>query len=386
MAVRLALVLSLARGALAAPVRNVNGSHVNALQTTTTTQPDCTTSAGYTDYITDEKGDLSIPTCFGATATGKCSCQTGTVASTHTSLLAGSTAATSQQCMSADTSGDVFYMSDACNMGASTYATPAALTMITTCLTPDRTDANLPTATMFVLGDSHMGATAPGLVYAVRGHYQVRHLRTNTYGIFPHSIEAVCGNDCTTDAQYVTIYNQILSTLSSVMQQGDVVALASWSAGWGMTPLVGTGVESTTQTTMDMMKETMLDAVITPAGGSLVIFGDWPYFESNGVAGQPPSGTPAAADVRVQMELKPQAEALAAANTNVHYVSLVGLFCESDLDSLTTGATEMAAGQCSYNIPGTTINGYANQEHLNTVGSIYMWPFICDELTTAGLI
>ena len=37
-------------------------------------------------------------------------------------------------------------------------------------------------------------------------------------------------------------------------------------------------------------------------------------------------------------------------------------------------------------VPGTELSAFRDHGHINTVGSIYMWPHICDAMESIGLM
>jgi hypothetical protein len=53
------------------------------------------------------------------------------------------------------------------------------------------------------------------------------------------------------------------------------------------------------------------------------------------------------------------------------------LFCDQTM-KLPADAKYAPKGACDGKIPGTNLQAYANDNHLNTMGSIYLWPYICD--------
>ena len=47
-----------------------------------------------------------------------------------------------------------------------------------------------------------------------------------------------------------------------------------------------------------------------------------------------------------------------------------------------------AAGQplCLNTLPGTEVNAFRDNDHVNTAGSIYLWPHMCDAMEAVGLM
>jgi hypothetical protein len=262
-----------------------------------------------------------------------------------------------------------------------------AVDLITQCLTPDRTSPDLPSSTIFVLGDGHAAAILPALVLAVRGAFQVRHLYTETVGLFPHRVAQTTkrGAAQTNFFRYIDVYEHILDTLRARMQRGDVVVLSMHSGNWN--PANGAigkshkdgSVVDLNSTAVDLMDHDLLHGVVEPAKAKLFVLGDWPYFKTFGLGSQPPRGNPAAIepDLSLHAQLQAQLLPLLKSNKALHYASLAPLFCQQGT-TLEHNSTTAPKGACSWNIPGTSIQAYSDDNHLNTVGSIYMWPHLCD--------
>merc|ERR1740138_190654 len=92
-----------------------------------------------------------------------------------------------------------------------------------------------------------------------------------------------------------------------------------------------------------------------------------------------PSRSQHAASVEYQTELQRQILPLLERHTRLRYMSLFPLFCKSGM-KLDSNWTDVPKGQCSHHIPGTSIEGFSNENHLATVGAIYMWPYICEQI------
>ena len=60
---------------------------------------------------------------------------------------------------------------------------------------------------------------------------------------------------------------------------------------------------------------------------------------------------------------------------NAHFVPLKQLLCDAG-----------EGGTCLGTVPGTELNAFRDHGHINTVGSIYMWPHICDAMESIGLM
>jgi hypothetical protein len=252
--------------------------------------------------------------------------------------------------------------------------------LITQCLTPDRSSPDLPAKTMFLLGDCHSAVILPGLVLAVRGAYQVRHVYSNNCGLFPHR-DPSGATWFTNYERYVDVYSRILQTLREQMRSGDAVVISMHGANWlGHTGTVGRSANGTIidlpdTTPFDMMERDLLQGVVQKAKGELIILGDWPYFENAN------HGTPDRKEAKVNQhaQVQEQLGPYIKRNKALRYESLVPAFCDAGT-VLDNKWTMTPKGACSWNIPGSSIAAYADDNHLRTVGSIYMWPYLCDIL------
>jgi hypothetical protein len=257
--------------------------------------------------------------------------------------------------------------------------------LITECLTPNRNLTDHPVKTMFLLGDSHSAALLPALVLAVRGKYQVRHVYSDVVGLVPHRMHE--GRD-TNPGRFVDVYNHILTTLKSEFVEDDVVVLAMHAANFnhgvnpGDFPVTGRKgqghVSDLNVSAVDLIQQDLLEGIVGPAHGKLFILGDWPYFPN---LANPSSGLvdgKAEAKVDGQAKLQAQIEPLLGSqHPALRYKSLLPFFCSKGT-VLQNSWTTAPEGACSSNIPGTNLQAFADDHHLTTVGSIYMWPHLCD--------
>jgi hypothetical protein len=269
------------------------------------------------------------------------------------------------------------------------------------CLTPDRSSRDHPTKTMFVIGDGHVGVLMPSLVLAVRGRFQVRHVRSDSLGVFPHRHVSM-----TNGARFIDLYKHLLTTLRKQMTIGDVLVVSMYAGNWasdvGAIGLIGGSggntsgsVEDIDSTAVQMLEHDLLQGVVEPSHGKLFIFGEWPYYgasqgQATSLLGKvssllgfsPGTALISDADVTHQAELQRLLEPLLAHHPALHYVPLLPLFCDlgTELDNNWTTAPK---GSCRQTIPGTSIQAYSDDSHVNTVGSIYMWPHVCDAMEAA---
>jgi hypothetical protein len=259
--------------------------------------------------------------------------------------------------------------------------------LITECLTPNRKLHDHPEQTIFLLGDSHSAAILPALVLAVRGAYQVRHVYSDVVGLFPHRTheESELGVELDSNpGRFVDVYNYILKTLKAQMVQGDVVVLSMHASNFnhGSSPSSMSiiarqdngPVGDVDLTAVDLMERDLLEGVVGPAHGRLFILGDWPYFPDVRKALHRASGV---VKVDGQAKLQAQLEPLLERHPALRYKSLVPMFCTPGT-ALQNNWTTTPKGACSSTIPGTNLHAFADDTHLSTVGSIYMWPHLCD--------
>jgi hypothetical protein len=352
----------------------------------------------FLDYVHDASGNMTIPTSFGRRQEGGCECRLQSARPYCTSRQARDSLPTDNEnnvpyCLSTYDDGPkglrMWEEDTACELHVAHVTKPFGQEeedVITKCLTPDRSSPHHPPRTMFVIGDTHVGALMPALVLAARGTFQIRHVSSNGVGIFPHD-----DNTVTNLERFVNVYNHILSTLHKEMVKDDVVVVPMWAHNWlrerGAIALSrdGRGVEDVASTPVEMMLKDLLQGIVEPARGKLVIIGEWPYFTGNSGYFTPPSGDPYAprnaADVKEQAVMQRLVAPLAKTHAALHYLSLLPLFCGRELEDDWVVAPE---GACGWNIPGTAIPAYSNANHLSTVGAIYLWPFLCDAMHDGG--
>jgi hypothetical protein len=374
------------------------------------------------DYVADGIGNMSIPTSLGRRQKSGCSCRFPERWSKHghasrlargshpwddegdfpycLSTYSGTHRPSEHGNRNPETRENVQMMFEGRPCMAEVAGVTRAIDdevkdLITTCLTPDRKSYDLPSKTMFLLGDCHSAVILPGLVLAVRGIYQIRHVYSDSVGLFPHHADQnglhSIQHSKTNTARFVDVYQHILQVIRTRMQPGDVVVISqftgNWNAAWnGKNGAVGrlhgkTGpvVDLEGVTPVDLMEKDLLQGIVQPKGGRLFVLGDWPYFPAvDGMHGKPSS---AEAKVEAHAKLQTQLEpVLERHRSSLRYRSLIPLFCKPGLE-LDNNWTTAPKGACSWTIPGSSIQAFADDNHLNTVGSMYMWPYLCDLFT-----
>jgi hypothetical protein len=394
-------------------------------------------SEAFYDFILDGSGNVSIPTMFGRSPTRGCECRSAgsKLNPKHVSRHARRTRGMSDDvnnvpfCLSTYDPGDSdtntmwdwhynHLVEGACNIDVEHDKRPfdfRNLQTVRRCLTPDRKSPDHPTKTMFVLGDCHVGVLLPALSLATRGIYQIRHMQANTVGIFPHIQNTANLNQ----KRFMDFYTEILAVIRHSIQRDDIVVITQFAGNWqdeaggyratmdGMSMVGGmpeamsegagavptalneTGEVHAARSIIDrylgplpleLMERDLLEGIVEPAHGRLYVFGEWPYFkELNGfgVWGDDKMQVGLQGDVTNQAYLQRSIEPMIRRHPSLYYHSLLPLFCDYGT-VLDNNWTETPKGACGWQIPGTNIQAYSNENHLNTHGSIYLWPFLCD--------
>ena len=216
--------------------------------------------------------------------------------------------------------------------------------LIATCLAPLRSgEGGLPRATMFIFGDSHAGVAVTSLKFAVRGAYQVRHV------YFP-SVSYV-------RLAETALYQTILAQLSMQMRQGDALVVVYDRSHMP----IGKTKPGESKVVLGALEQLTHYAV--SADAPLILLGNWP------MQGEGAVSLGVQTDDEYYAFLEPL---LTQYPSTIHYVSTYEPLC--------------ADGSCYKWLPGTSISLYFDDNHLNTVGSIYLWPYLCDALVAEGLL
>lgn len=144
----------------------------------------------------------------------------------------------------------------------------------------------------------------------------------------------------------------------------------------------------------ETLEQLILIDVVEKANAKLLVVGDWD-------AGLAESEKDPQMTFGRNMKRKAMmAELKERHPTSLHYASMWGLFCETGTDEplpdttgtftahgfIPAGSEELASPPaCSRNVPGTELNAMDKQQHANSPGRVYMWPFACDAVADAGL-
>jgi hypothetical protein len=219
-------------------------------------------------------------------------------------------------------------------------------------------------------------------------------VRTDNVGFFPRRGDPA-GGIRINEKRYVDTYQHVLKTLKHQMTHGDVLVISMYAGNWhddngGIKYAHGNSgrIVDLETTPVGMMERDLLESIVEPVGGKLYVFGEWPYFNApgNGFRKEPNEANGrqrAEGEVNFQADLQTALEPVIKRHTALHYVPLIHLFCKPGtvLDKNWTVVPHSAG--CSDIIPGTGLVGYSNDNHVNTVGSMYMWPYICEAMQGA---
>ena len=254
---------------------------------------------------------------------------------------------------------------------AASFASERAL--VERCLTPRRS-APLPRPTLFLIGDSHAGSLNAGISLAVRGRYQVRWISLWGFGVLPQLAVLRDGRYLTANLspggvrQMLTSYRQIVDVLSAQMRRGDVLAIMQSQEKWLSGPAAPWTFEG--REWRDLSPLQLLERDLIPLAGerhvALLVFGDFPQRDSS------------LRDVTSIENSRTAVEGVLRRHSNVvnaHFVPLKQLLCDAG-----------EGGTCLNTVPGTDLNAYHDNFHLNTGGSIYLWPHLCDAMESIGLM
>jgi hypothetical protein len=234
------------------------------------------------------------------------------------------------------------------------------------CLTPNRNPSGLitPLRAFFLVGDSHAGHLVGGLGKALQGSMAFSYTARGCCGYYPDSLLAT---ECKQDDYSVALAfrDHVTQMLDANVQAGDVVAFNT---------IYNTHLRPEAITFYRSWLLPMLQA----RGAKLLLFGDTFSLEEGPSRCYGSSAWRCQRSYGVSYEYDGLGYGLSARRANaaalaaelpstVYFLSLGYLFC--------TSAT--ASGVCGAQVPGTTVVGYHDTEHLKLVGSVYMWPHLC---------
>ena len=242
------------------------------------------------------------------------------------------------------------------------------------CLIPGRSGP-YPQRAIFLLGDSHAASLAPGLMAAVDGAAHVSWISL-PWGViwscdFHNERNSWRFRACEQERQEVD------RVLREQVRACDVVVITHLRDQW-------TDERSSRETSATNARRNLaiFQTQVRSLGAKLVIIGDVPALPINPRHCIPSAFRPDAVDACRTPALVGDAiddveyKALASADAGVYYMSTYGLFCDPARSSDGCGAV----------VPGTSTFAYADENHLNVAGSLYLWPHLCAFFRSNGLL
>jgi hypothetical protein len=354
----------------------------------TPSSPQSAESSSFTSFFSS-MGDASVPTAYGRSLEGRgCSCRysDGVVSTNRAPFV--TTDVNVSLCMSTYpvNSANAKGPNNPCQADVASSADgktdldTIGMDWIQSCLRRS-TGNGYPNRTIFLLGDSVAGAVVNTLALAARGVFQVRLL----------SLPGIQYNQLICSSQY----RMILDVLQSQLQPGDIFAFKFMyllDAVDEPTPNDSISPNCLDQVAQEGMPalfralEQLVTTTIEPAGAQMLLIGNWPALRygavGNGLDEAPiiagwkedfgdddPQHYPSHDTFAPLLERFPQL---------VFYITLFEPFVVEHRSVLDFH---------KYILPGWPgLNGYYDHSHLNAVGSIYLWPFVCDKMEAQGLL
>jgi hypothetical protein len=271
------------------------------------------------------------------------------------------------------------------------------------CFEPVRNSSDLPTRTLWLIGDSTSGSVRAGLTLAVRGSYQVRYFGVSFYGLLMsdkrlHSVET--SRNRAVMLAMRALYVRFKQLLTQYMQEGDLLVIMEED----MQFLVLDGDAAIAQ----VIEHDLLDGIIKRANASLVVLGGWPRGDINATSALPGDVFARAHVAKLLQTAFDKHDTCGDATPCPpgtrpgYFISLFESYCDGELpnyDKLLAARIEdrerlqslpdnqTLVPLCWTKLPGTSnVTAYADAPHLNTVGAIYLWPQICDAMEAVGLL
>lgn len=205
----------------------------------------------------------------------------------------------------------------------------------------------------FLIGDSHAASIKNGIERAVQEHMIVSWvgITGNACGLLYSTTSGICHEANTL----------IMERLNANLRSGDVVFLSTVGYKYW---------DATAQAQQRAYLRNLYTTVLQPRNARLVIMGDPPRLPVWAIyCLQAPSNCYAGTANNDQNRmLAPVADEFAG----VLYVEIHDLFCDSN--------------NCMAQVPGTTTYAFFDDSHLTEAGGLYLWPYICSALESAGFI
>merc|ERR1712070_671112 len=240
-------------------------------------------------------------------------------------------------------------------------------TMMSRCFTPARTQGPLPQRTLYMVGDSHTSAMAPGVMAAVEGALDMAWVASGSgCGFLSESnidvifhLDGEEGRQNMHKGQICVAFNQaILRALEEQLQPCDVVLIHQISGKMVLPQL-------------EYLQQ--LQQMVIGKGASLVLLGDTVTMPR---AGKYCINVPQVCEVRQKLQAARKEEQVYSQLAQVdgtYYLPLYDLMCAAD-------------GTCGAFVPGTTTLAYWDYSHVTLAAALYVWPFICTFFRENGLL
>jgi hypothetical protein len=247
------------------------------------------------------------------------------------------------------------------------------------CLAP-KPRANPPQKFVFLIGDSHSAAIAPGLLVALEGAASVVWVSIGFgcgYVSQAYIDEVIEPNDDGMYASPCNVFNRAVdAALEQHLQPCDVVIIhhRAWEQfGAATRGKMGTQVEQQKQRLLGLQQR------VDAKGAKLVLLGDVP------VIGEKAHICAASTVLERRCEIEWAAVQEQHAREKAVYTQLAQHPSTTyiPLDHLMCGDNGRA---CDAFIPGTGTFAYSDDNHLTPEGSIYLWPFLCAAFEENNLI
>lgn len=346
--------------------------------------PTCSASAQTMEsiYTTTHPQSFARASTFSTyPARGMCSCQMAAPGTLHTPpSVATGTTSSAPPCFvpTAPASEPLLTMgspeealgSQPCFLSpiASQFRSDSAMNArVRSCLTPQRS-GGFPQRSLFLLGDSHAGAIAPGLMAAVDGAVSMVWTATGYgCGLLPESIinSRFYGDPEDRPRLCKAFNNAIFDVLREQLQPCDIVVIHQERRKFDVNPsLVASHMRA-------------IQNVVHAKGAKLVFIGDGLRLPARGSY----CITPALRS-RCTITFDPTsysfhdetAYATLAQSDGTYFFPIVSLFCD------------VAQHSCGAQIPGTDTLAYYDDQHLSSAGALYLWPYLCSFLSDSGLL
>lgn len=318
----------------------------------------------------------------------QCRCQTASTYHSppyaeHTGVPCFIPTAKAQQVMLRNT--DIYFRAQPCMaeseaewIGDDVWGEEDEKAWVRSCLVPDRGESGTRRA-VFLIGDSHAGAIAPGLLAALEGAASVVWIAAG-FGcgfvspLFNRRVVAAEDDGFFEDAcRYFN--DEVDAQLQAQLKPCDVVVIhhREW------TPARTMKMQGDADVRASMIERLRgLQRTVNARGAKLVLLGDVPTIPALGKRCAMSSAAEAECEISwsevqaTQHAGEYEVYEMLAQTPGTYYLRLDSLMC--------------AGGLCDAFIPGTSTFAYGDDNHLTTEASIYLWPWLCAFFQDSGLL